>query len=105
MTTKKKADEAATNEAASVEKVERSPLTLGEYRVGVSFNPSQSPVVDELKACAARLIDLIDDIATDIALNEAEHTAVNHERARLKAIAITHVETAAMYAVKAATKA
>lgn len=87
------------------ERAEREPLTLGEYRVGVTFNPSKSELVDAIKRQAAALLDLIESGPTDIGLANAEHQAVNAERARLKAIAITNVETAAMYAVKAATKA
>lgn len=69
-------------------------MTLGEYRVGISFNPSKDPVVDEIKRAAADLIDLINDITVgDIP-----------EVGRLKALATTHVEDAAMWAVKAVTK-
>ena len=34
--------------------------TEGEYRVGVSFNPSNSSAVDEIKRKTAELIDLIE---------------------------------------------
>ena len=34
--------------------------TKGEYRVGTTFNPSASGLVDEIKRKAADLIDLID---------------------------------------------
>jgi hypothetical protein len=67
--------------------------TLGEYRVGVSFNPSANPHVDQIKSQAAALIDLIDCIVAD-----------HPEQARLKALAFTAVEDGAMWAVKAATK-
>lgn len=70
--------------------------TLGEYRVGTSFNPSSSPVVDEIKRKAADLIDTIDRIQ----ITSDPPDAV----ARLKATAMTEVESAAMWAVKAATK-
>lgn len=33
-------------------------MTLGEYRVGIDFNPSSSPDVDSIKQAAAALIDL-----------------------------------------------
>jgi hypothetical protein len=68
--------------------------TLGEYRVGISFNPGGNPVVDDIKRAAADLIDYIATIDSD-GINEVE---------RLKALAMTHIEDAAMWAVKAATK-
>jgi hypothetical protein len=68
-------------------------MTKGEYRVGITFNPSNNPVVDNIKRHAAALIDLIEDI-------EVKTNEVN----RLKALAQTHIEDAAMWAVKAATK-
>ena len=69
-------------------------MTKGEHRVGVSFNPSGDIWVDEIKVSAAELIDLIEDIP-DLEMDE---------RKRLKALAQTEVESAAMWAVKAATK-
>lgn len=37
--------------------------TKGEYRVGISFNPSQDDAVSRIKRAAADLIDMIEDIA------------------------------------------
>jgi hypothetical protein len=74
------------------------PQTRGEYRVGISFNPGGRDDVNELKRAAADLIDLIDRIECP---NDPAYGA---EVARLKALAMTHVEDAAMWAVKAATK-
>lgn len=80
----------------------------GEYRVGISFNPSGDDRVGMIKRAAADLIDLIDAIplpAEDGPLGEYQrrnrHAA---EVGRLKELAQTHVEDAAMWAVKAATK-
>lgn len=75
-------------------------MTLGEYRVGISFNPSGNEIVNRIKRAAAELIDLVTTI--DPQTKAGEETA--HEIARLKALAMTDVETAAMHAVKAATK-
>ena len=72
--------------------------TKGEYRVGTTFNPSASGVVDEVKRKAADLIDLIDSIPSD---RESER---GNEAGRLKALAQTAIEDGAMWAVKAATK-
>lgn len=68
-------------------------MTLGEYRVGIDFNPGKNPEVTAIKRAAANLIDLIDEIKAN-----------DGEVGRLKALALTHVEDAAMWAVKAATK-
>lgn len=72
--------------------------TKGEYRVGISFNPSNDDLVGRIKRHAADLIDLIETIPHD---PEIERSG---ERGRLKSLAQTEVEDAAMWAVKAATK-
>lgn len=72
--------------------------TIGQYRVGTSFNPSKSSKVDVIKALAAQLIDEIDTIVIDKAVLDVG------EVARCKALAMTAVEDAAMWGVKAATK-
>ena len=73
--------------------------TLGEYRVGISFNPGGNETVNKIKRAAADLIDLVDCI-----VSTASDSPTNAEVARLKALAQTHIEDAAMWAVKAATK-
>ncbi len=73
-------------------------LSKGEYRVGVSFNPSKDQMVDDIKAAAANFIDLVEEISSDRA------SEVGNERGRLKALAQTAIEDAAMWAVKAQTK-
>ena len=72
--------------------------TKGEYRVGITFNPSNSGLVDDIKGAAAALIDLIETIPSD---RDSER---GNEAGRLKALAQTAVEDAAMWAGKAATK-
>lgn len=74
--------------------------TKGEYRVGINFNPSGDDMVGQIKRQAADLIDLIQTVPTALIANEAQFQEVG----RLKALAQTNIETAAMYAVKAATK-
>jgi hypothetical protein len=78
-------------------------MTKGEYRIGISFNPSQDPTVAEIKDRAARLIDLIDSIPVSAGA-VTEHDARASEIARCKALAQTAIEEGAMWAVKAATK-
>jgi hypothetical protein len=67
--------------------------TIGEYRVGIDFNPGKNPKVDAIKRAAADLIDLVDALQ-----------ATTGEVVRLKSLAMTHIEDGAMWAVKAATK-
>lgn len=68
-------------------------MTKGEYRVGITFNPSNNDQVARIKRAAADLIDLIQEIPMR-----------DGEIERLRALAVTDVESAAMWAVKAATK-
>jgi hypothetical protein len=72
-------------------------MTLGEYRVGVDFNPSGSVAVMDVKAAAAAIIDKLHDMKTAAATNDPE-------RLRLFDIAINAFEAAAMWGVKAVTK-
>ena len=67
--------------------------TKGEYRVGVSFNPSGNELVDYTKAITAGLIDGLQPVAD-----------TPGEAGRCAAIAQTKYEEAAMWAVKAITK-
>lgn len=68
--------------------------TVGEYRVGIDFNPSGNPDVEEIKKIAAGLIDLC----------YARSSTTDPEVGRLWVLAMTHFEDGAMWAVKAATK-
>ena len=72
-------------------------MTTGEYKVGISFNPGNNEMVNKIKRGAADLIDLVNSISTD------GHNSIS-EVERLKALAMTHIEDGAMWAVKAATK-
>ena len=74
---------------------EQIQLTKGQYRVGINFNPGGHEEVNSVKAYASEFIDYIESIASK---------STNPEVRRLCAIAQTEVESAAMYAVKAATK-
>lgn len=67
--------------------------TLGEARVRASFNPSDDSKVQHIKERAAELINYIND---NVEANDGES-------GRLKSLALTSVEEAAMWAVKAAT--
>lgn len=68
--------------------------TLGQKRVRAAFNPSNDSAVDNIKGRAADLIDICED---------GRKQASSGEEVRLWALAQTHFEDAAMWAVKAAT--
>ena len=74
-------------------------MTKGEYRVGINFNPSNDDMVGKIKRQAADLIDLIETIP-----GAEMRDLRGSEVGRLKALAQTEIESAAMWAVKAATK-
>ncbi|ACU61348.1 Acb2/Tad1 domain-containing protein [Chitinophaga pinensis] len=64
-------------------------LTVGEQRVRTQFNPGNNSVVDQIKQKTAELINLCEELKT--------------KEPRLSSLAQTEYETAAMWAVKAAT--
>lgn len=70
-------------------------LTFGEKAVGLSFDPQNSPKVQELKEQAAAFIDTCNDLREESTDNEVK---------RMCAVAITELQTAQMWAVKAATR-
>jgi len=67
-------------------------FTEGEWRVGVTFNPSNNEWVDEVKRATAELIDLLEEMKSKS----------NDPRSLAKAQ--TDYEQAAMWAVKGITK-
>lgn len=71
--------------------------TLGEARVRKSFNPSANENVEKIKSLASQFIDLCEQLKHD------RGAGTNPEEARLWALAQTHAEDAAMWAVKAVT--
>lgn len=73
---------------------EERELTYGEKAVGLTFNPSRDPEVDQVKAAFAAIIDLC---------NELRAEAGPGEKGRLLSVAITEAQTAQMWAVKGIT--
>lgn len=73
--------------------------TEGEYRVGITFNPSGDDLVTRIKRAAADLIDLIEGMPSG-----KGGDLLHDERWRLKNLASAAIEDGAMWAVKAATK-
>jgi len=70
------------------------PQTLGEQRVRLSFNPNANARVETIKTRCASIIDLCEDMKVGETRSEV---------IRLLSLAQTHVEDAAMWAVKGAT--
>lgn len=68
--------------------------TFGQKAVGLSFNPSNDDAVSNCKQGHAVLIDQMNDLRNNSASNEQK---------RLASIAITELQTAQMWAVKALT--
>lgn len=69
--------------------------SIGVKRVGVTFNPSGDDRVDSIKVKAAMLINEINDLSLE---------SENGEAKRCFAVAMTDIESAAMWAVKGITK-
>ena len=72
-------------------------LTLGEARVGIDFNPGGNPEIADIKRKCADLIDAVAGIYDG-------RDYGGGETGRLKAIAMTEIEGAAHWAVKAAAR-
>lgn len=72
------------------------PLSFGEKAVGLTFNPGGNPQVTLIKAAYAALIDQLNDM-------KPAYDGKPNERSRMLAIAITELQTAQMWAVKAIT--
>ena len=68
--------------------------TYGQKAVGINFNPSND---DAISICKKRYADLIDEMNDLIAITDSE------QQKRLCSIAITELQTAQMWSVKALT--
>lgn len=66
-----------------------TPISIGEQRVRTEFNPSNDGIIDQIKQKTAELINLCETL--------------KEKDGRLASLAQTEYETAAMWAVKAAT--
>ena len=80
--------------AGSSEATTTRDLTFGERAVGLTFNPSGDPTVNELKKLSAALID---------ECHRQRETNPDAEIKRMYSVAITEAQTAQMWAVKGAT--
>ncbi len=69
-------------------------LSYGQKAVGVSFNPSGDPEVNKVKQSVADVIDHMQALRTSTESSEVK---------RLASVAITELQAAQMWAVKALT--
>lgn len=74
--------------------MDSTELTFGQKAVGLSFNPSGD---DKVALCKQGFADLIDVMHLTRTVNEDPETK------RLASVAITELQTAQMWAVKALT--
>lgn len=74
--------------------MDQRELTFGEKAVGLSFNPSGSGAVEACKIGFATLIDEMNDLRS---------ATESGEQKRLASVAITELQGAQMWAVKAIT--
>lgn len=73
-------------------------LTFGQKAVGLTFNPSGDDAVAQCKQGFATLIDQMNDLRIGLIAGGAGGEAI-----RLASVAITEMQTAQMWAVKALT--
>jgi hypothetical protein len=74
--------------------MEQREMTFGEKACGVNFNPGGLENVDRIKVDFAQIVDL---------LHNTREATTSPEVKRMLSIAITDVQTAQMWAVKAVT--
>lgn len=77
-----------------------SELTFGQRAVGLTFNPSGDPQVNECKKEFAAVIDRLNTLREN---EKNSNTPDSGEKIRMFSIAITEAQTAQMWAVKAIT--
>ncbi len=75
--------------------MEEKELTLGEKRVGKTFNPSGIKTVDKIKELSAQAIDLLETLRVE------DGAARSAEAQRVISTAQTNFENASMWGVKA----
>lgn len=74
--------------------MDKTKLTFGERACGVSFNPGGNTDVNNIKTKFAEIVDLLQDY---------RNKCTDGDEARMLYLAITEVQTAQMWAVKAVT--
>jgi len=77
--------------------MEEKVLSFGQKAVGLSFNPSGNSEVNNIKTSIAETIDYVNN------LRNTAKSENNSEKIRMYSIAITELQSAQMWAVKAST--
>jgi hypothetical protein len=75
------------------------PMTLGEKRCHINFNPSSNDKIATFKRMIADAIDFLNEEGFGALTNEQRY-----EQSRCFNIAMEHLETAQMYGVKGIAK-
>lgn len=75
------------------------PLTFGEKAVGLTFNPSNDPLVQGIKEQCAAMIDSLKGQMSALDMGSVGSA----DKMRMYSIAITDIQSAQMWAVKAIT--
>jgi hypothetical protein len=83
-----------------MEQPTQKPMTLGEKRCHINFNPSSDDKIGKFKRMMADAIDFLDQERLESVLSGEEYL----EQVRCFKIAMEHLETAQMYAVKGIAK-
>jgi len=83
-----------------MEQPTQKPMTLGEKRCHIDFNPSSDDKIGAFKRMMADAIDFLDQERLESVLSGEEYL----EQVRCFKIAMEHLETAQMYAVKGIAK-
>lgn len=91
-------DEVKERHAKAANAIHNTGNSIGEERVRILFNPSNTSEIDVIKSNAAADINKLEAMKTDEA-----GLKVHFEKIRLLALAQTCIEEAAMWAVKAIT--
>lgn len=79
---------------------EKKPMTLGEKRCHINFNPSADDKIGKFKRMIADAIDFCEQERLESLLSGEEYL----EQVRCFKIAMEHLETAQMYGVKGIAK-
>jgi hypothetical protein len=85
---------APIDELSQFTELKKGALTFGEKACGISFNPGGNPEVEVIKRYFANAVNDLD---------ARRNRTDNSEKKRMYSIAITELQTAQMWAVKAAT--
>ena len=83
-----------------MEQPTQKPMTLGEKRCHIDFNPSSDDKIGAFKLMMADAIDFLDEERLESVLSGEEYL----EQVRCFKIAMEHLETAQMYGVKGIAK-